>query len=373
MHEAFAAQVASNLKALASKKFAQEKLGRSEPVGEIDPAKLNVNGGSIAIGHPFAATGGAHGALHPARAEEAQASSTGCFTICAAGGLGAAVGPGGHMTLEAIVDSKAGARARWGARDPRARGRRRGRHLRRAGRAGEHAQGELRQEFHAMLIRGREQSGDQGGRLDLRESRQLHRRRRHRDAEGREDRGRGRGALPNGARSAARLAGSPKPIVAAVHGAALGGGFEVALACHARVLTDDKKTVLGLPEVQLGLLPGMNGLAALGRERGPAGGARLRPYRARTCGRARRRSSGIADDVVARPILEEVAIDLAKQLARGTRSAARGARSRPSRPRSPGSRSRRTRSGARFSSRRRASWSRRRAGTTRRRGASSTC
>src|SRR6185369_5633039 len=49
--EAFAAQLASNLKVLASKKFARERLGRDQAVGEIDPEKLNVNGGSIAIGH----------------------------------------------------------------------------------------------------------------------------------------------------------------------------------------------------------------------------------------------------------------------------------------------------------------------------------
>ena len=57
MHEAFAAQVLSNLQAFASKAFAEEKLGRGEPLGEVDPARLNVNGGSIALGHPFAATG----------------------------------------------------------------------------------------------------------------------------------------------------------------------------------------------------------------------------------------------------------------------------------------------------------------------------
>ena len=57
MHEAFAAQIVSNLKALASKKFAEEELGRSKPVGEIDLDKLNVTGGSISIGHPFGATG----------------------------------------------------------------------------------------------------------------------------------------------------------------------------------------------------------------------------------------------------------------------------------------------------------------------------
>ncbi len=46
-----------------------------------------------------------------------------------------------------------------------------------------------------------------------------------------------------------------KPIVAAIHGAALGGGLEAALACHWRIATDDARTVLGFPEVQLGLLP----------------------------------------------------------------------------------------------------------------------
>jgi acetyl-CoA acyltransferase len=90
MHEAFAAQVASNLKALGSKDFAEKYLGRSAPVGEIDPDRLNVHGGSIAIGHPFAATGGrmvvtALRELNRRRAKHA------LLTLCAAGGLGAAV------------------------------------------------------------------------------------------------------------------------------------------------------------------------------------------------------------------------------------------------------------------------------------------
>ena len=57
MHEAFAAQVLSNMKAFASPKFAHDELGRSAPLGEIDFDRFNVNGGSIAIGHPFGATG----------------------------------------------------------------------------------------------------------------------------------------------------------------------------------------------------------------------------------------------------------------------------------------------------------------------------
>lgn len=90
MHEAFAAQVASNLKALASKQFAQEKLGLSEAVGEVDPQKLNVNGGSIAIGHPFGATG-ARMILSSLRELKKRGAQHALLTVCAAGGLGAAV------------------------------------------------------------------------------------------------------------------------------------------------------------------------------------------------------------------------------------------------------------------------------------------
>lgn len=89
MHEAFAAQVASNLQALASKRFA-EKLGRASPVGEVDRTRLNVNGGSIAIGHPFAATGAriVHQVLRELKRRDL---GTALVTVCAQGGLGAAV------------------------------------------------------------------------------------------------------------------------------------------------------------------------------------------------------------------------------------------------------------------------------------------
>ena len=62
-----------------------------------------------------------------------------------------------------------------------------------------------------------------------------------------------------------RIAASRKPVVAAIHGAALGGGLEVALACRHRVATLHPKTVLGLPEVMLGLLPGAGGTQRLPR------------------------------------------------------------------------------------------------------------
>ena len=55
------------------------------------------------------------------------------------------------------------------------------------------------------------------------------------------------------------------PVIAAIHGPCLGGGLELALACHGRVVTEHGKTVLGLPEVQLGLLPGSGGTQRLPR------------------------------------------------------------------------------------------------------------
>ena len=90
MHEAFAAQVACNLKALGSKSFAEQYLNRSAALGEIDPSKLNVNGGSIAIGHPFAATG-ARMVLSTLRELKKRGRQHALLTVCAAGGLGAAV------------------------------------------------------------------------------------------------------------------------------------------------------------------------------------------------------------------------------------------------------------------------------------------
>jgi len=89
LHEAFAAQVLSVIKALASPAFARERLGRSEAVGEIDVARLNVHGGSIAIGHPFAATG-ARMVTTMANELALSGKSTALLGICAAGGLGAA-------------------------------------------------------------------------------------------------------------------------------------------------------------------------------------------------------------------------------------------------------------------------------------------
>jgi acetyl-CoA acyltransferase len=89
MHEAFAAQVLSNVRAFASRDFARERLGRDQAIGEIDMDRFNVNGGSIAIGHPFAATGGRL-VLQTLTELERRGQQFGLVTLCAAGGLGAA-------------------------------------------------------------------------------------------------------------------------------------------------------------------------------------------------------------------------------------------------------------------------------------------
>ncbi len=96
MHEAFAAQVLSNTQAFASQRFARTHLQRQQAIGEIDWEKLNMSGGSIALGHPFAATGARQilQALHELRR---RGGGLALCTACAAGGLGAA------MVLEAAV------------------------------------------------------------------------------------------------------------------------------------------------------------------------------------------------------------------------------------------------------------------------------
>lgn len=89
MHEAFAAQVLCNLRGLESREWA-ERAGFTEPVGEVDRSKLNVMGGSVAIGHPFGATGGR---ILTTLANELarRGGQFGLMTVCAAGGLGHAM------------------------------------------------------------------------------------------------------------------------------------------------------------------------------------------------------------------------------------------------------------------------------------------
>ncbi len=128
-----------------------------------------------------------------------------------------------------------------------------------------------------------------------------------------------------GNRLLSRMADFPKPIVAAINGAALGGGLEVAMACHYRIATDHPKTVLGQPEVQLGLLPGGGGTQRLPRLVGLQRalpllltGKNIYPYPAR--------KMGLIDLVVPAPTLLESARGVATRLA--DRSLKRRPRSR---------------------------------------------
>ncbi len=94
MHEAFAAQILSNTQAFESAEWSEKHLGRSEKIGDIDWDKFNVTGGSISIGHPFAATG-ARQITQTLRELKRRGGNLALCTACAAGGLGAA------MVLEA--------------------------------------------------------------------------------------------------------------------------------------------------------------------------------------------------------------------------------------------------------------------------------
>lgn len=107
------------------------------------------------------------------------------------------------------------------------------------------------------------------------------------------------------------------PVVAAIHGACLGGGLEAALACHYRIATDHPKTVLALPEVQLGLIPGAGGTQRLPRLIGIQRALDMiltgRNIRAKKASQM-----GLVDEIVHPAILREVALDRARKLAEGS-------------------------------------------------------
>ena len=103
----------------------------------------------------------------------------------------------------------------------------------------------------------------------------------------------------------------PIQVIAAIHGACLGGGLELALACHGRVCTDDPKTVLGLPEVQLGLLPGSGGTQRLPRLIGVSTALEM-ILTGNNFGETGIKA-GLVDDVVPQSILLEAAVELAKK------------------------------------------------------------
>jgi 3-hydroxyacyl-CoA dehydrogenase/enoyl-CoA hydratase/3-hydroxybutyryl-CoA epimerase len=115
----------------------------------------------------------------------------------------------------------------------------------------------------------------------------------------------------------ASLEGLTIPVVAAIHGACLGGGLECALACRYRIASDHPKTVLALPEVQLGLIPGAGGTQRLpkliGLQRGLDMILTSRNVRAKKA-----LQMGLVDELVHPAILLDIAIDRARKLAAGT-------------------------------------------------------
>src|SRR5438309_9815191 len=124
--------------------------------------------------------------------------------------------------------------------------------------------------------------------------------------------GRGPLAPPTGRRPYDVLDDSPKPVVAAIHGYALGGGLEMALACHYRIAVPSAK--VGLPEVQIGILPGAGGTQRLPRLVGPKAAMELI-----TSGRhvpaAEAQKLGIVDEVAPEGGLKEAAIAFARKVA----------------------------------------------------------
>ena len=122
-----------------------------------------------------------------------------------------------------------------------------------------------------------------------------------------------------------RIESCRAPIVAAIHGAALGGGLEVALACAWRVATEHPKTTFALPEVQLGIVPGMGGTQRLPRRVGLQAALDM-ILTGRTVRARRALALGLVDDLVHPAILREVALRRARELVAGTLG--RGGRAR---------------------------------------------
>jgi 3-hydroxyacyl-CoA dehydrogenase / enoyl-CoA hydratase / 3-hydroxybutyryl-CoA epimerase len=112
----------------------------------------------------------------------------------------------------------------------------------------------------------------------------------------------------------------PKPLVAAVHGVALGGGLELAMACHYRLATDHDKTSFGVPEVKLGLLPGAGGTQNLARLL-PVPVALEHLLTGKTIYPAKARSLGLVDELVPVNQLRRLALARVREIAAGERSA----------------------------------------------------
>ncbi len=121
----------------------------------------------------------------------------------------------------------------------------------------------------------------------------------------------------NGHQSLNRLEKSKKPVVAAVNGACLGAGTEIALACQGRIVSDDKSTHFALPEVMLGLLPGGGGTQRLPRLIGIQKALDMMLTGKKIYG-GKAKKIGLADKITTKESLLNAAIDFALQLTKGT-------------------------------------------------------
>ena len=122
-----------------------------------------------------------------------------------------------------------------------------------------------------------------------------------------------------------RVAGMTKPLVAAIHGACLGGGLELALAAHCRIATDAPATRLGMPEVQLGIIPAAGGCQRLPRLVGVRAALDM-ILAGRAVSAARAGQLGLVDEVVPSAALRSVAVETAGRLAAGWRPKPRNRR-----------------------------------------------
>lgn len=111
-----------------------------------------------------------------------------------------------------------------------------------------------------------------------------------------------------------RIENFPKPVVACIHGSCMGGGTELALACHYRIISDHKDTKIALPEVKLGLIPGMGGTQRLPRL---IGIQKSLPYilTGKNMYSRQARKNGFADEVVNRHKLEQAGIEAVQKYA----------------------------------------------------------
>jgi len=128
-----------------------------------------------------------------------------------------------------------------------------------------------------------------------------------------------------GQRALGRLEALDRPVLAAIHGACLGGGLELALACHGRVASTDNKTRLGLPEVQLGLLPALGGTQRLPKLVGAEAALEL-ILTGKQLDARRALRLGLVDEVVPPAILLDVAVKLALGRTTGPAKAKSGAK-----------------------------------------------